>query len=128
MRLKNLRIGNFYHARRDRGLFMKSTGYISCYRSFPPVKSVCVIRERRKSAVRLYYQSNTKFKFFFRIRDAILLLTSRMRSNCTMLSQIMFNTSENCEAIPSRSFIAGLSNTNGFHNPRWRYSHFPHRM
>lgn len=37
--------------------------------------------------------------------------------NCKMLSQIMFNTGENCEAIPSRSFIAGLSNTNGFHIP-----------
>lgn len=37
--------------------------------------------------------------------------------NCEALAQIMFNTGENCEAIPSRSFIARLSNTNGFHIP-----------
>jgi hypothetical protein len=44
-------------------------------------------------------------------------MSSKGLCNCRALSQIMFNTGENCEAIPSRSFIAGLSNTNGFHIP-----------
>ena len=44
-------------------------------------------------------------------------MSSKGLCNCRALSQIMFNTGENCEAIPSRSFIVGLSNTNGFHIP-----------